>query len=229
MLRFILFPCSVNHIETSLRYSTSTRSCCWKMPLISNAQQQSSQGRQHIWPDHHNEKSNDIGTCQNHQSFRCRHQIPKRMNKSVPTIRWWWFLAPSLFCYEHLNRAFRILLEHPDNLITVHWSNYLRDANDGGLTQPLVRCLCDGAGKRIGLFPFEGKPSPEIFYIALDSMNHKLDRDLERDRDRDRSWLPRKKNNSGPRIRRTTKQRGFALFISRQCSAVQCNHGGRNL
>jgi len=80
-------------------------------------------------------------------------------------------LAPSKSRYEHLNDAFQILLEHPDNLIAVHRGNYLRD-EQGKLSFGLgafVAALEMASG--CSHAKIMGKPSVEIFESALQSMN----------------------------------------------------------
>lgn len=76
-------------------------------------------------------------------------------------------LAPSKFDYQHLNQAFRILLEHPQGLIAIHRANYLRDSADGELSLGpggIVAALetasgCDQA-------KIMGKPSRSFFASA---------------------------------------------------------------
>lgn len=83
-------------------------------------------------------------------------------------------LAPSKFCYEDLNRAFRILLDHPDNLIAVHRGNYLRDALDGGLSLgPGAFLAALEAAAKCSPATVLGKPSREIFCSAINSMNRR--------------------------------------------------------
>jgi HAD superfamily hydrolase (TIGR01450 family) len=43
-------------------------------------------------------------------------------------------LAPSHLHYSQLTTAFRILLQHPQNLIAIHRANYVKDSNDGELS-----------------------------------------------------------------------------------------------
>lgn len=80
-------------------------------------------------------------------------------------------LAPSQFYYEQLNRAFRVLLEHPSNLIAVHRGNFVRDVDrelslgPGAFISALETASnCDPA-------KVMGKPSKAIFDSALRSIN----------------------------------------------------------
>ena len=80
-------------------------------------------------------------------------------------------LAPSSFGYEKLNKAFRVLLKHPQNLIAVHNGKYLRDTDGelslgpGAFIHALeVASQCEPARVM-------GKPSREIFESAMHSLN----------------------------------------------------------
>jgi len=81
-------------------------------------------------------------------------------------------LAPSLFSYEHLNKAFRILRKHPENLIAVHRAETVRDPKDGDWSLgpgAFVKAL--EASANCSPAKVMGKPNQDIFGSALKSMN----------------------------------------------------------
>jgi HAD superfamily hydrolase (TIGR01458 family) len=77
-------------------------------------------------------------------------------------------LAPTQFHYQKLNAAFRILLQHPQNLIAIHRGNYYKDPSDhrlslgpGGFVAALETASnCDPA-------KVMGKPSKAFFESAM--------------------------------------------------------------
>ena len=77
-------------------------------------------------------------------------------------------LAPSKFDYEHMNQAFRILLEHPNGLIAIHRAKYLRDSSDDGLSLGpggFVTALETASGCAPAMVM--GKPSAAFFASAM--------------------------------------------------------------
>lgn len=79
--------------------------------------------------------------------------------------------APFRFCYEHLNNAFQILLEHPENLIAVHRGNCLRDEQGKLILGPGPFVAAFETASGCSPAKIMGKPSVEIFESALHSMN----------------------------------------------------------
>ena len=80
-------------------------------------------------------------------------------------------LAPSRFGYEDLNRAFRVLLDHPDNLIAVHRGTTVKEQDGSRSLGPgaFVRALETAAG--CAPATVLGKPNRAIFDHAVRSMN----------------------------------------------------------
>lgn len=86
-------------------------------------------------------------------------------------------LAPSLFTYEHLNTAFRVLLSRPPPpLIATHRAKYIRvegKAQDSHETLslgpgPFVAALEDAAGVQAEVV---GKPTRAFFETVIDSFD----------------------------------------------------------
>ena len=77
-------------------------------------------------------------------------------------------LAPTRLDYRHMNRAFRILLDNPGNLVAVHRANYVRDVDDGQLSLGpggFVAALEAASGCRPATVV--GKPSKAFFESAM--------------------------------------------------------------
>jgi len=80
-------------------------------------------------------------------------------------------LAPSHFHYERLNVAFRVLLQHPNNLIAVHRSNYLRDIDRELSLGPGAFITALETASNCVPAKVMGKPSEAIFRSALLSIH----------------------------------------------------------
>ncbi|KAI0699465.1 HAD-like domain-containing protein [Cytidiella melzeri] len=82
-------------------------------------------------------------------------------------------LAPSLFTYEHLNTAFRVLLDHKP-LIATHRAKYIRSSSSSSNDTlslgpgPFVAALENAAGVKAEAV---GKPSRAFFEAVIDSFH----------------------------------------------------------
>mmetsp|Transcript_2135 Transcript_2135/g.3850 ORF Transcript_2135/g.3850 Transcript_2135/m.3850 type:complete len:295 (-) Transcript_2135:5092-5976(-) len=77
-------------------------------------------------------------------------------------------LASSQFHYQRLNQAFRILLDHPDNLIAIHRGNYYKDPADHGLSLgPGAFVAALETASNCSPAKVMGKPSKTFFDSAL--------------------------------------------------------------
>jgi HAD superfamily hydrolase (TIGR01458 family) len=79
-------------------------------------------------------------------------------------------LAPTKFEYLHLNQAYKILQEYPDNLIAIHRGNYIKTEEDGssgfslgpGAFVAALEAASSGTTAKV-----MGKPSLEFFQSVL--------------------------------------------------------------
>ncbi|KAI1713304.1 HAD-hyrolase-like domain-containing protein [Ditylenchus destructor] len=79
-------------------------------------------------------------------------------------------LAPSKFDFEHMNHAFRLLLQPATELIGIHKGRYYRTSDGLSLGPgPFVQCLEFATAKKATIV---GKPEPEFFRQALRSVQN---------------------------------------------------------
>jgi HAD superfamily hydrolase (TIGR01458 family) len=75
-------------------------------------------------------------------------------------------LAPSKFNYEHMNQAFQILQEYPENLVAIHRANYVKE-EDGSMSLGPGSCIAALEAAANTTAKVVGKPSRDFYASAI--------------------------------------------------------------